>query len=68
MELGHLIGVIFSLVFWSSFGVYIQKADQKNRLKMFIFKTPRRKQSLVFFYFLMIFCLIYGVFYVVFDL
>ncbi|MDW2892166.1 hypothetical protein [Mesomycoplasma ovipneumoniae] len=68
MEVGHLIGVVSSLVFWSSFGIYIAKVKQTNRLKTFIYKTPKRKRNLTYFYFVMIACLIYGVFYVAFDL
>ncbi len=36
MEPGHLIGAIFSLVFWSSFGIYIAKVKQTNKIKVFI--------------------------------
>ncbi|QLG43641.1 hypothetical protein HZK19_03095 [Mesomycoplasma hyopneumoniae] len=68
MELGHLIGVIFSLVFWSSFGIYIKKVKQTNKIKAFIYKTTKRKRNLTYFYFVIIACLIYGVFYVAFDL
>ncbi|MDW2898059.1 hypothetical protein R7V77_01860 [Mesomycoplasma ovipneumoniae] len=68
MELGHLIGAISSLVFWSSFGIYIAKVKQTNKIKAFIYKTPKRKRNLTYFYFIMIACLVYGVFYVAFDL
>lgn len=68
MEVGHLIGAIFSLIFWSSFGIYIWKAKDNNRIKIFINKNQRRKRNITYFYFLMIICLIYGVFYVALDL
>ncbi|WP_341513410.1 hypothetical protein [Mesomycoplasma ovipneumoniae] len=68
MEVGHLIGAISSLVFWSGFGIYIAKVKQTNKIKAFIYKTPKRKKHLTYFYFFMITCLIYGVFYVAFDL
>ncbi|WP_167513696.1 hypothetical protein [Mesomycoplasma hyopneumoniae] len=50
MELGHLIGAIFSLVFWSSFGIYIKKVKQTNKIKAFIYKTTKRKRNLTYFY------------------
>ncbi|MBG0730761.1 hypothetical protein [Mycoplasma sp. 'Moose RK'] len=47
----HLIGAICSLVFWSSFGIYITKVDQRNRIKTFIFKIAKHKRNLTYFYF-----------------